>query len=93
MGISPILEIPNAQMKASSPCQALHHVSAAPSQGEINREKLPGKETSFGLLEKGCYLCSDTPTDIACVISHISCSLCHYDLVNYFIAMQEPRLQ
>lgn len=70
MGISPILDIPDAQLKASSPCQALHHVSAAPSQGEINREKLPGKETSFGLLEKGCCLCSDTPTNITRVISH-----------------------
>lgn len=95
VGISPILDIPDAQLKASSPCQALHHVSAAPSQGEINREKLPGKETSFGLLEKRCYLCSDTPTNITRMISCISYSewLCHYDLVNYFIAMLEPRLQ
>lgn len=95
MGISPILDIPDVQLKASSLCQALHHVFAAPSQGEINREKLPGKETSFGLLEKGCYLCSDTPTNIARMISCIGCSewLCHYDLVNYFITMQEPRLQ
>ena len=54
-----------------------------------------GIETSFGLLEKGCNLSSYTSTNVSRVISHISCYewICHYDLVDYIVIMQEPRLQ
>lgn len=95
LGKSPILALSGAQIKESSFHWALYPVLAVPSQGEVNREKLPGTETAFGLLKKGCNLSSYMPTNVSHVINHISCYewLCHYDCDDHTVIMQGLRLQ
>lgn len=95
LGKSPILAMSGAQIKENSLHWALYPVLAVPRQGEVNREKLPGTETSFGLLEKGWNLSSYTPTNVSHMINHTSCYewLCHYDCDDYTVIMQGLRLQ
>lgn len=91
LGKSPIPAVSGAQIKQSP----LNFVPCAHCQGEANGEKVPGRDTSFGLLEKGCNLNSYTPTNVSHVINRISCHewLCHYDCDDYIVMMQGLRLQ
>lgn len=95
LGKSPILSVSGAQIKENSLYWALYPVLAVPSQGEVKRKKLCGTETTFGLLEKGCYLSSYTPTNVSRVINHISYYewLGHYDYDDYIVTMQGLGLQ
>lgn len=91
LGKSPIPAVSGALIKQSP----LSFVPCAHCQGEANGEKVPGRKTSFGLLEKGCNLSSYTVTNVSYVINGISCHewLCHYDCDDYIVIMQGLRLQ